>query len=364
VRAPTSARIHPFLRLLRDRGASDLHLSVGRPPAFRIGGQLDPLRTSVLGERDYAELVEPITPEHLWERFQATGDVDFAYEVPGLARFRVNLFRHVRGAGAVLRMIPGRAPSMRQLGLPASVRKLVGLTEGLVLVTGPTASGKSTTLASLVHEINETRNVHLVTIESPIEFVHENRRAMVSQREVGVDAESFAAALRGALREDPDVILIGELEDTDTVEMALAAAEAGLLVLGTLHTSSAGKAIAEIVGAFPERQQGGARSMLSGVLRGVVAQRLVPRKGGGSVAAFEVLLGTPALATLIREGRTDPVGALIASGRAAGMVRLDDSLRELVGQELVLPEDALEMAADRDAMAKWVAARGAAAARG
>jgi twitching motility protein PilT len=351
----TQAPIYRYLCLMRDRGASDLHLSVGRAPALRVAGRLDPLRSHVLTDRDYAELVEPMTPEHLWQRFQATGDVDFAYEVAGLARFRVNLFRHVRGAGAVLRLIPERPVTLRQMGLPASVRKIVSLPDGLVLVTGPTGSGKSTTLAAIVHEINKTRNLHIITIEDPIEFVHENDRAMISQREIGTDAHSFADALHGALREDPDAILIGEMKDTETIEMALTAAEAGVLVLGTLHTSSAAKAIDRIVGAFPERQQAGARSMLSSALKGIVAQQLVPRKGGGSVPAFEILFGTPALGTLIRASKTHLVGDVIASGKGAGMIRMDDSLLELVAQDMVSADDALELAVDRDAMAKALA---------
>jgi twitching motility protein PilT len=351
--------IDRFLRLMRERGASDLHLSVGRPPTFRIGGRLDPVRWRVLTDRDYEALVAPVTPEHLWQRFLSKGDVGFAYEVEGLARFRVKLFRHVRGAGAVLRMIPPQPLTMRQLGLPASVRKIVSLPDGLVLVTGPSGSGKSTTLAAIVDEINRTRNLHLIAIEEPIEFVHDNAQAMISQREIGTDAESFADALRGALREDPDAIMIGELRDPETIEMALTAAEAGILVFGTLHTRSAAKAIDRIIGSLPQRWQDGARSMLSGVLKGVVGQQLVPRKGGGTVAAFEVLFGSPALASLIRDRRTTLVDNVIASGKSAGMIRMDDSLQELVAQDVVAPEDAIELAVDRDAMAKWFAARAA-----
>ena len=354
---PEPETIQRFLQLMRERGASDLHLSVGRPPALRIGGQLDPVRWRVLSDRDYEALLQPLTPEPLWERFLSRGDVGFAYEVEGLARFRVNLFRHVRGAGAVLRLIPPRPLTMRQLGLPASVRKIVSLPDGLVLVTGPTGSGKSTTLAAIVDEINRTRNLHLIAIEEPIEFVHDNIQAMISQREIGTDAETYADALRGALREDPDAILIGELRDPETIEMALTAAEAGILVFGTLHTRSAGRAIDRIIGSLPQRWQDGARSMLSGVLKGVVAQQLVPRKGGGTVAAFEVLFGSPALATLIRDRRTALVDNVIATGKSAGMIRMDDSLQELVSQDLVEPEDAIELAVDRDAMAKWVAAQ-------
>ena len=354
---PGPETIQRFLQLMRERGASDLHLSVGRPPALRIGGQLDPVRWRILSDRDYEALLAPLTPEHLWERFLAKGDVGFAYDVEGLARFRVNLFRHVRGAGAVLRMIPPKPLTMRQLGLPESVRKIASLPDGLVLVTGPTGSGKSTTLAAIVDEINRTRNLHLIAIEEPIEFVHDNLQAMISQREIGTDAETFADALRGALREDPDAILIGELRDPETIEMALTAAEAGILVFGTLHTRSAAKAIDRIIGELPQRWQDGARSMLSGVLKGVVAQQLVPRKGGGTVAAYEVLFGSPALGTLIRDRKTGLVDNLIAAGKGAGMIRMDESLQELVLRGLVAPEHAIELAIDREAMRKWAAAQ-------
>lgn len=352
-------RIDRFLKLMNDRGASDLHLSVGRPPIFRLSGRMDPIRYRVLDDRDFEGLLKPITPSHLWDAYVRDGDADYAYEVPGVARFRVNLFRQQRGFGAVFRIIPTKLMTVDQLGLPASVRKLTNLTGGLVLVTGPTGSGKSTTLSAIVHEMNEKRAMHFVTIEDPIEFVHANRTSLVSQREIGPHAKSFAAALRAAVREDPDCILVGEMRDLETIEMALKAAETGLLVFGTLHTNSAAKTIDRIVNVFPVEQQDGVRGILAGVIKGVLAQQLLRRKGGGRVAALEVLFGTPALSSLIREGKTHQVPGLLQQGKALGMIAMDDSLRGLVERDLVEPHAALEKALDKDEMRKWLKARGA-----
>lgn len=352
-------RIDRFLRLMNDRGASDLHLSVGRPPIFRLGGRMEPIRYRILDDRDYENLVKPLSPPHLWEAYVRDGDADFAYEVPGLARFRVNLFRQQRGFGAVFRIIPTKLMTIDQLGLPPSVRKLTQLTGGLVLVTGPTGSGKSTTLSAIIHEMNQTRPMHFVTIEDPIEFVHPNRMALVSQREIGPHSKSFSTALRAAVREDPDCILVGEMRDLETIEMALKAAETGLLVFGTLHTNSAAKTIDRVINVFPVDQQDGVRGILGGVLKGVLAQQLLRRKKGGRAAAIEVLFGTPALTSLIREGKTHQINGLIQQGKSVGMISMDDSLRSLVERDVIEAHGALEKALDKETMRNWLKERGA-----
>ena len=355
---PGRNRIDRFLKLMNDRGASDLHLSVGRPPIFRLSGRMEPIRYRILDDRDYTSLIQPITPPHLWAQYTADGDADFAYEVPDLARFRVNLFKQQRGMGAVFRIIPTRLMTIEQLGLPPSVRKLVALTGGLVLVTGPTGSGKSTTLSAIINEMNLTRKMHFVTIEDPIEFVHPNKDSLVSQREIGPHSKSFAAALRAAVREDPDCILVGEMRDLETIEMALKAAETGLLVFGTLHTNSAAKTIDRIINVFPVEQQDGVRGILSGVVKGVLAQQLLRRKAGGRVAAIEVLFGTPALSAVIREGKTHQIPGMLAQGKALGMVAMDDSLRALVNQGVIEANAALEKSIDKDEMRRWLKDRG------
>ncbi len=358
--APVQARnaIDRFLRLMNDRGASDLHLSVGRPPILRLSGRLDPVRYRVLDDPDYVRFIKPITPPHLWKQHQEEGDADFAYEVPGLARFRVNLFKQQRGFGAVFRIIPTKIMTLDQLGLPASVRRLTRLRKGLVLVTGPTGSGKSTTLAAIIHAMNKTRPMHFVTIEDPIEFVHENIKALVSQREVGPNTRDFRAALKAAVREDPDCILVGEMRDLETIEMALNAAETGLLVFGTLHTNSAAKTIDRVINVFPTERQDGVRGILSSVVEGILAQQLLRRKKGGRVAAVEVMFGSPSLSSLIREGKTHQIPGFISQNKRRGMIPMDQSLRELVEQDLVDPEAALEKALDKDEFRTWLRERG------
>ncbi len=350
--------IDRFLKLMNDRGASDLHLSVGRPPIFRLSGRLDPVRYRVLEDADFRRFIEPITPPALWKQYLEQGDADYAYEVPGLARFRVNLFRQHRGMGAVFRIIPTRIMTLDQLGLPASVRRLARLDGGLVLVTGPTGSGKSTTLAAIIHEMNQTRPMHFLTIEDPIEFVHDNRQALVSQREVGPHTRGFRPALKAGVRADPDCILVGEMRDLETIEMALNAAETGLLVFGTLHTNSAAKTIDRIINVFPTDRQEGVRGILASVVKGVLAQQLLRRKGGGRVAAVEVMFGTPALSSLIREGKTHLIPGLIGANKKRGMIPMDDGLRELVQQDKVEPLAALEKALDKDEFRKWLKERG------
>jgi len=351
-------RVDRFLKLTNDRGASDLHMSVGRPPILRIHGRLEPIRYRLLDDADFEQLLRPCTPGHVWKRYEETGDSDFAYEVPGVARFRVNLFRQVRGAGAVFRIIPTHIMNLEQLGLPAASRKLTRIESGLILVTGPTGSGKSTTLAALIHEMNKTRSMHFVTIEDPIEFVHDNRESLISQREIGNHSVTFSAALKAAMREDPDCILVGELRDLETIEMALNASETGLLVFGTLHTNSAGKTIDRIINVFPTDKQDGVRGVLAGVVRAVLSQQLLPRKNGGRVAAVELMFGAPALASLIREGKTHQIPNYIAQGRKTGMITMDESLMHLVDDDVVDGTAALEKALDKDTLRNWLIARG------
>jgi twitching motility protein PilT len=351
----TAVLIDRFLRLMKDHGASDLHLSVGRPPAFRVDGRLDPLRYRAITAGDFAGLVRPIAPEAAWARFEAEHDIDFAHAAPDGTRFRVNLFHHERGAGAVLRMIPDSTMTLEQLGLPPSVTRVCELRSGLVLVTGPTGSGKSTTLAAILDHINGTRAQHIVTIEDPIEFVHRSRRSLVTQREVGTHSRAFSTALRAALREDPNIILLGELRDLDTIEMALAAASTGVVVFATLHTSSAAKAVDRIVSVFPAARQDGVRGMVAASLRAVVAQQLLPRRGGGRVAAIEVLFSSSAVSSAIREGKGHQIAGMIQTGRAQGMVAMDESLRALIGARQVEPFHAYERAVDKDSFRKWLA---------
>ena len=352
-------RVDRFLKLMSDRGASDLHLSTGRPPMLRLSGRVEAIRYRVIDDRDFGALVKPITPEQLWRRFEETGDADFAYEIPGEARFRVNLFRQQRGMGAVFRIIPNKLMTLDELGMPPALNQITEMQSGLVLVTGPTGSGKSTTLAAVLYEMNQNRSLHVVTIEDPIEFVHENRRSLFSQREVGTHADSFADALRMALREDPDAILVGEMRDLETIQIALSAADTGLLVFGTLHTNSAAKTVDRIISVFPASRVDEVRGLLSGGLRGVIAQQLMPRTAGGRVAAVEVLFHTPALSSAIREGKTHQIPDIIYSGKQAGMITMDDSIRALVEKEIVDPVSALEKSINKDAMRKWLAEKGA-----
>lgn len=351
-------RIDRFLKLMQDRGASDMHLSVGRPPIFRRSGRIEPVRYRILSDIDFVNLMQPVTPAGLWDRYLATGDCDFAYEVPGLARFRVNLFRQERGRGAVFRIIPTKILTLDMLQMPPPVRTLASLDSGLVLVTGPTGSGKSTTLSGIIHEMNCNRDMHIVTIEDPLEFVHPNRRALVSQREVGTHSKGFRSALKAAVREDPDCILVGEMRDLETISMALSAAETGLLVFGTLHTNSAAKTMDRIINVFPSDRQDGIRSVLSVVIRGVLAQQLLRRKSGGRVAAVEVLFYTAALGSLIREGKTHHITGLIQQGKRLGMIAMDDSLKKLVTEDVIDVHAALEKSLDKDEMRKWLQQQG------
>jgi len=357
---PGKNRIDRFLKLMSDRGASDLHLSVGRPPIFRLGGRMEPIRYRTLDDADFTALLQPIAPAHLWADYLANGDTDFAYELPGVCRFRVNLFKQQRGMGAVLRVIPTKLLTIQQLGLPESIRKVVSLRSGLVLVTGPTGSGKSTTLSAIINEMNETRPMHFVTIEDPIEFVHPNKKSLMTQREVGPHSKSFATALRAAVREDPDAILVGEMRDLETISMALNAAETGVLVFGTLHTNSAAKTLDRIINVFPADKQPGVRGTLASVTKCIVAQQLLRKKGGGRAAAVEILFASNAMSAMIRDGKTHQISGLIKLGKREGMIAMDDALKKLIEDDIIEPSAGLEKAIDKDEFRKWLKERGAA----
>ena len=326
-----------LLRETADLGASDLHLSAGLPPLMRIHGDLTRTEHPALSAAGVTALVNSIMSEEQRQTFQAEHEIDFACEVPGKGRFRVNAFVQSRGPGAVLRTIPTAIPTLESLNLPPVLKELCTRERGLVLVTGPTGSGKSTTLAAMVDLINQTWDAHILTVEDPIEFVHPPKRCLVNQREVGPHTRSFSNALRSALREDPDVILVGELRDLETMSLALTAAETGHLVFGTLHTSSAPKTIDRIIDVFPAGQQGQIRTMLSESLEAVVAQSLLKKKGGGRVAACEVLIGTPAVRNLIREGKLHQITSMMQTGQRLGMQTLDMGLADLVKRGLIEP---------------------------
>ncbi len=348
-------RIDRFLTLMRDRGASDLHFVAGRPPILRLSGQIEPIRYRVLTNRDLVDHLRPVTPPHLWEQYLLTGDMDFAYELSGIARFRVNMFMQEHGFGAVFRIIPTKIMTVEQLGLPPQVNRIARLNGGLFLVTGPTGSGKSTTLAAIINKMNEERRLHAVTIEDPIEFVHPLKKSIISQREIGPHCQDFSAGLKAAVREDPNLILVGEMRDLETISLALAAAATGLLVFGTLHTNSAAKTIDRIINVFPLEEQDAVRSVLAETLQGIAAQQLLRKKGGGRIAAVELLFRVGPLANLIREGKTHQLNGLIQMGKKVGMVSMDDTLMDMVRNDLVTPEDAYEKAIEKTVFRKFLA---------
>ena len=346
-------KIDQFLELLLKHEGSDLHLSCGSEPVMRVHGHLQRVKFRPLTAADLKTLFYEILSEGQKEQYEATMDLDFAYEIPGAARFRGNFFNQHRGPAAVFRIIPSRVLTADELGLPEPIRKFTELNKGLVLVTGPTGSGKSTTLAAMIDLINQTRPEHILTIEDPIEFVHQSQRALVNQREVGPHTKSFATALKAALREDPDVILIGEMRDLETISLALTAAETGHLVFGTLHTNSAHKTVDRIIDTFPGELQHQVRAMLSESLRGVVAQQLLRKKGGkGRVAAHEILVGTPAVSNLIREAKTFQIPSSIQTGKRDGMILMDQSIMNLMMAGTVDADEAYGKALDKAAFQK------------
>ena len=341
--------LDPLLRRAVEAGASDVHLKVGRPPVFRIDGDVTPLEDGPLSDADLDDALRTVTAStpKRYEQFAETGDLDLAYTSDGLPRFRVNAFRQRGAVSFAFRLIPAEVPNFEQLDLPPGVQVLASEHRGLVLVTGATGSGKTTTLAAVVDHINRSRRSHIVTIEDPIEILHPDHLSIVNQREVGLDTESFAQALRRALRQDPDTILIGELRDAETAQTALQAAESGHLVLSTMHTIDAAETVSRMIEFFPGAKQAQIRSILAGVLRGVVSQRLLPRAGGGRIAAVEVMINNARIADLIRESRPDEITDAIGEGEFFQMQTLERALIELVAAGTVETEVAANAAGNR-----------------
>jgi twitching motility protein PilT len=334
-------RIDSFLDLLVKQSGSDLHLCSGNSPRIRVRGDLVPVKFRALTGAETFSLLEELMSELARETFERDGTVDFAYEIPGLARFRVNIYRHIGGVGGVFRAIPETIATLDDLGLPPVLKNFAQPKKGLVLATGATGSGKSTTIAALIDQINASRKGHIITIEDPIEFVHARKKCLVSQREVGVHAESFVSALKSALREDPDVILVGEMRDLETIALAVSAAETGVLVFGTLHTGGAVATVDRIVNAFPADEQGRIRTMLSTSLVGIASQTLVKRADGRArLAAVEVMVNTPAISNMIREGKTDQLANAIQAGGLLGMQTLDTALRKMLDAKLISGNEA------------------------
>ena len=342
------AKIDAFFKLMNEQGASDLHLCSGQQPALRINGEMERIKYKTLEDDSLRKMLFEIAPEHKVKEFEETGDVDFGYEISGLARYRANFFMQKNGVGAVFREIPSTIASAEDLGLPPVVSKLASLPRGLVLVTGPTGSGKSTTLAAIIDVANRTRKDHIITIEDPIEFVHRSQGCIVNHREVGVHTRSFGTALRGALREDPDIILVGEMRDLETISLAIEAAATGHLVFATLHTTSAHKTVDRVIEVFPATEQAQIRSTLADGLRAVVAQTLFKRMDRkGRVAALEILIANPAVRNLIREGKTHQIPSMVQTGRKYGMQLLDDAIMELYNRKIISPDDAYMKANDK-----------------
>ncbi|MBX9724459.1 MAG: type IV pilus twitching motility protein PilT [Candidatus Obscuribacterales bacterium] len=345
----SAKKIDAFFLYMFEHKASDLHLSSGKPPMVRVHGELEQVaELPPLQHADLLELLQEIAPQAKWEHFARTGDVDFGYELPGMARFRCNFFNQREGCAAVFRQIPTQVLTADELGLPKVLTKAAMLTKGLVLVTGPTGSGKSTTLAAMLDHANKHRKDHIITVEDPIEFVHQSQGCLINHREVGLHTESFAAALRGALREDPDIILVGEMRDLETIRLAVEAAATGHLVFGTLHTTNAPKTVDRVIEVFPPEEQNQIRNTLSTSLRCVVAQNLFRRSDiKGRCAALEVLVCTPAIGNLIREAKTFQIPSAMQLGKKQGMQTLDDAIAELVAKKWISPEEAFDKAIDK-----------------
>jgi len=356
-----AARLHmdKLLRLLVERSGSDLHLRCGEPPIIRLHGEMSRLEGfPVITNDDLEAMLYTIMPDRNRKEFRETHDTDYAYEIEGVARFRANASRERKGAAAVFRVIPATVVTADQLGLSQEIQNLCYLTKGLVLVTGPTGSGKSTTLCALVDLVNRVRTDHVITIEDPIEFVHHNKNCIITQRQVGVHTQSFKAALRAALREDPDIIMVGELRDLETVSIAIETAETGHLVFGTLHTTTAPSTIDRLIDQFPADRQEQIRIMLSESLKAVIAQTLLKKIGGGRVAAKEVLLSIPAVSNLIREGKTFQIPSVMQTSKRLGMITLNDALMELVDTKKVEPKEAYMKSIDKMSFVNALRAKG------
>ena len=341
-------KIDVFFQALVDQGGSDLHLSEGEPPKVRVHGDVTAIREEPLTHEEMIELMEPICPPKLWKEFCEIGDADFAYEMDEKSRFRCNFMKQQRGYCCVFRLIPTKILTLEQLNVPEQIKRFGEMRSGLVLVTGPTGSGKSTTLAALIDYINTNFSRHIITVEEPIEFVHPSKKSIITQREVPNNCPSFADGLRASLREDSDIVLVGEMRDLETISLALTAAETGLLVFGTLHTNNARKTVDRIIDVFPAEQQSQARTMLAGSLRGVVAQLLMKRcDKPGRVAVNEILFATPAVSAIIREGATQKLADVITGGKALGMQFMDDAIWQKLQQGMVTPEEAYMKAIDK-----------------
>jgi twitching motility protein PilT len=352
------AKIDSLFKLMKQQGASDLHISTGAPPLFRLHGEMEKLNYPPLTDQQARGLLFEILTKEQLEAFEETRDLDFAYALPGVARFRGNLMETHRGVAGVFRIIPTKVLTADQLGLPEGIRKLTKLKKGLVLVTGPTGSGKSTTLAAMIDLINKTRREHILTLEDPLEFVHENQLSLLNQRQIGQHSQSFANALRAALREDPDVILVGEMRDLETISLAITAAETGHLVFGTLHTNSAPKTIDRIIDAFPKDAQEQIRTMLGESLKGVICQQLLRKTDGkGRVAALEILICTAAIANLIREGKTFQVPSIMQTAKGDGMQLMDQHILELLKAKHINGEEAYHCALDKKSFEQYLPAQ-------
>jgi twitching motility protein PilT len=349
------AYLDQFLRVIVNQGGSDLHIGEGQPPKMRKHGDIAPIRQEPITHDEALSMLSEVCGRDSWERFDERGDLDFAYEMDSASRFRCNYMKQTNGYGAVFRLIPTKIASLEELGIPLVVKEFAHLRGGLVLVTGPTGSGKSTTLAALIDYINENFSRHIVTIEEPIEFVHDNKRSVITQREVPNDSVSFPVALKAALREDVDIVLVGEMRDLETISLALTAAETGVLVFGTLHTNNARKTVDRMVDVFPAPRQPQARAMLANSLRGVLAQLLLKKAdGSGRLAVNEILVGNAAVSAIIREGATQKLQDVIVSGKGQGMQFMDDAIWSLLQQEIVSPHEAFMKAIDKNRFKKFL----------
>jgi twitching motility protein PilT len=349
------AQIDAFFKLMNDEGASDLHMVADQQPILRIRGDMERVKFKRMGNDELRSMLYEICPEEKIKVFEELGDVDFGYEIPGLARYRCNFFQQKFGIGAVFREIPSEIMTCEQLGLPKVIARLAHLPKGLVLVTGPTGSGKSTTLAAIVDEANKLRKDHILTIEDPIEFVHTSQKCVINHREVGTHTRSFAAALRGALREDPDIIMVGEMRDLETISLAMEAAMTGHLVFGTLHTINAMKTVDRVIEIFPANQQGQVRSTLADALKAVVSQTLFKRIDiKGRCAALEILIATPAVRNLIREGKTYQILSVMQTGKKFGMQTLDDAILEYLEKKMISPDEAYSNCVEKSKFIKFL----------
>jgi twitching motility protein PilT len=349
------AQIDAFFKLMNDEGASDLHMVADQQPILRILGDMERVKFKKMGNEELKAMLYEICPEDRIKQFEETGDIDFGYEIPGLARYRCNFFQQKYGIGAVFREIPSDIMSCEQLGLPKVVSRLAHLPKGLVLVTGPTGSGKSTTLAAIVDEANKTRKDHILTIEDPIEFVHRSQNCVINHREVGTHTRGFGEALRGALREDPDIIMVGEMRDLETISLAMEAAMTGHLVFGTLHTLNAMKTVDRVIEIFPATQQGQVRSTLADALKAVVSQTLFKRTDiKGRCAALEILIATPAVRNLIREGKTYQILSAMQTGKKYGMQTMDDAIVAYLDKKMISADDAYSNSIEKAKFLKYL----------